>query len=81
MLPLSNYVDVHFLPQVMGYWAYELCHGQYLRQYHEDKNAPEGKVRLLHWGIPLVSIFRRLRYYNTTTSRASVAKFRTDVVT
>ncbi len=28
----------------MGYWNYELCHGDYLRQYHEEK-LEDGQVR------------------------------------
>jgi len=30
----------------MGYWNYELCHWEYLRQYHEEKQ-PDGQVHTL----------------------------------
>ncbi len=29
----------------MGYWNYELCHGDYLRQYHEEK-LEDGQVSI-----------------------------------
>lgn len=25
--------------QIESYWIYELCHGQYVKQYHETKSA------------------------------------------
>ena len=32
--------------QVQGYWTYELCHGQSLRQYHEENT---GKVNIIFY--------------------------------
>lgn len=35
-----------------SYWVYELCHGRYLRQYHEDKEPGKvnfnNKLKIIH---------------------------------
>lgn len=31
--------------RVESYWTYELCHGRYLRQYHEERDGKEIKVQ------------------------------------
>ena len=28
-----------------SYWTYELCHGRFLRQYHEERDGKEVKVQ------------------------------------
>lgn len=33
---------------LLGYWSYELCHGQFLRQYHEEKSA-DGKTKITEY--------------------------------
>ena len=37
-----SFMELIFPFQLESYWTYELCHGRFLRQYHEDKEL--GKV-------------------------------------
>ncbi|XP_049868358.1 endoplasmic reticulum lectin 1 isoform X2 [Pectinophora gossypiella] len=37
-----------------SYWSYEVCHGRYIRQYHEEREGKQVKTQeyyLGHWGI------------------------------
>lgn len=36
---LDQYFDCYHIFQIESYWIYEICHGQYVKQYHETKNA------------------------------------------
>lgn len=36
--------------QIDTYWTYEVCHGQYVRQYHEDREPKKPKVQEYYLG-------------------------------
>ncbi|CAK9794917.1 Endoplasmic reticulum lectin 1 [Anthophora quadrimaculata] len=36
--------------RVESYWSYELCHGRYVRQYHEDRNGKKVKTQEYYLG-------------------------------
>lgn len=33
------YTDKSCLLRIEIYWSYELCHGQFIRQFHEEKES------------------------------------------
>ena len=36
--------------RVESYWSYELCHGRYVRQYHEDRDGKKVKTQEYYLG-------------------------------
>jgi hypothetical protein len=36
--------------QLESYWTYELCHGRYIRQYHEEREGKKVKLQEYYLG-------------------------------
>lgn len=36
--------------QLESYWTYELCHGRYIRQYHEERDGKKHKLQEYYLG-------------------------------
>jgi len=36
--------------QLETYWTYELCHGKYIRQYHEEREGKKVKLQEYYLG-------------------------------
>jgi hypothetical protein len=53
---VSKVARIHlpiFDPKLETYWTYELCHGKYIRQYHEERDGKKVKLQeffLGRWG-------------------------------
>lgn len=39
-----------FWLQLESYWTYELCHGKYMRQFHEDREGKKHKLQEFYLG-------------------------------
>jgi len=37
--------------QLESYWTYELCHGRYIRQYHEEREGKKVKLQEYYLGM------------------------------
>ena len=53
---LLSYVYISF--QIEMFWTYELCHGKYLRQYHEEKQSGKVWKNSIIRGVSLLSCDR-----------------------
>ncbi|XP_040571584.1 uncharacterized protein [Lepeophtheirus salmonis] len=47
MTLLEPLKDHPCLKRAEGYWVYELCYGQYIKQYHTENNEPAGDILFL----------------------------------
>ncbi|XP_011268782.1 endoplasmic reticulum lectin 1 isoform X1 [Camponotus floridanus] len=48
-----------------SYWTYELCHGRYVRQYHEDREGKKIKMQEYYLGtLDKAQKLKLLAYYN-----------------
>ena len=36
--------------QLESFWTYELCHGRYIRQYHEERDGKKVKLQEYYLG-------------------------------
>lgn len=43
-------IDFNFGIQLESYWTYELCHGRYVRQYHEEREGKKIKMQEFYLG-------------------------------
>ena len=39
-----------FKKQLESFWTYELCHGRYIRQYHEERDGKKVKLQEYYLG-------------------------------
>lgn len=50
--------------RIESYWTYEICHGNYIKQYHEERDGKSSKMQV-----------RLLRYLGERQSRDIVSLF------
>lgn len=43
-------MNIFFFSQLESYWTYEICHGRYVRQYHEEREGKKVKVQEYYLG-------------------------------
>ncbi|KAE8750013.1 hypothetical protein FOCC_FOCC003137 [Frankliniella occidentalis] len=48
LLPLFRQSTCSFKPE--SYWTYEICHGRYVRQYHEEREGKKAKLQEYYLG-------------------------------
>lgn len=49
------------ISQPESYWTYEICHGHYVRQYHEEREGKKVKLQeyiLGRWDTALTKLLR-----------------------
>lgn len=47
-MPLFNHATCSY--RIESYWTYEVCHGKYIKQYHEERHEKTSKLQEYYLG-------------------------------